>query len=90
MTAYQVHVAKNPLLLTSPCAEKFACPNIEADKNVCRMGCSNLRTYHKLLDSYGQFSLGGLSFGHVYASASSIDMTDNLPGHIVSNFRLDY
>lgn len=71
MNLYLAHVMSNPFLLMSPCAEKFSCPNKEVSKNHCAAGCKSLNLYRQMLDVYGKYSIGGLSYGHVYQSASS-------------------
>ena len=82
-TTYEHHVKEYPYLLTSPCADKFGCPSIEVDKNHCRKGCRKLAAYLHLLDTYGQVSIGGLSYGHVFQSAidTTADIDDFASSH---------
>jgi len=69
MPNYLTHVTTNPFLLMSPCADKFGCPKQECNKNVCAISCCDLALYRKMLDTYGKYSMGGLSPGHTYQSA---------------------
>lgn len=74
MSAYAAFVKNHLYLLTSPCADRFECPKKEEDKSFCSRGCADLMLYRKLLDTYADFSIGGLDcVASVAVDHSSID-----------------